>query len=1234
MVFKLYLKHLLYSVFTKRNNIKFFLIFIILMLIQIYFIFNIFDEQKIIESAILSFSTDTNSPYRLFSNFPRASVFDKKSELSNFGIDYYRKVRNIHNLTNLQFYIAENQSEIDYSFIKDYDQGLNNLTEPETKYNYYSWNLINETIENKNLFYSIIGFLKNYDRVDLNNLPIDGYIDSLPFLLNEIFASSAYKNSTFHFQVFNYFKRLKTDNSFYFMKIYNDYFGYINTITKKIFDLSLYYISHLFIDILFQERKNNTFYALHIYEFSKVYHFLANLIPFFLIISINSFSTACLYHFMLKNTSLLYIFFMLITIQFCQYIYFYTLVNFLKENNALKIQIISLIIFLINSLFSKATEFSYLYIIFPPFFMTVLNNYFYESLIYYSQIDQIYIPEIAVFFISWIIILIVFLKFLIKINFCSRYVNKLNFEQDSILINVEILQDKNKYKCKEIKIKRNKINIITGDNHSGKSNILKQICNNIPHGKIFYLLTKGKGFLHNLSLKENIQFFKKLLNINKKQIDDVNKTKELLINRHENSFGNDSFYSRINDPLLKDENCGKNIQMLKLYFLINLLNDSTNDKEFIILDQPFNKLNKKEIHDLIEYLKLFDHTIIISSNYKPENIDIDIVFESKNIHYLSKEEALENDLVLSNQVVSDDNINFNNQVTSSIDSYLIEQNTTNHELKNNEAIKEKDQDLIKNTPSDDVPKSNNQVLSIDDRGLNDQIIYNDNLGDSLNKKEEISNEVKKLENRNKLKENTIEKIKIKSEVFEFLKYISIFLFIFICSCISFKYNSVILDNIDTTLDNQKFDMKYLKTKRINEPLDKVYISDKFNRNSDLYICMNQSINFLNSTENAKYLEEYFNKSIIFNEHAILLDLEVDHFENMDYFNIIIYSRPIDIFRNIQLSSIISDCLINNLNPKYKIKTTFDIRYLDNDLNMNQTIIVDIQLIFITLPYYLVLLSILDFNKDYKKNAIFYSSILIFILYLEYYIAGIHFNKSLLIPKLLLFTLCCNLLNYEIKKFFLGILLFNSFCFLLYFYYGLIYIFKINTFNEVFNWLMLILESFSPYNRILFYKPLAFTYMFIFAVKDPEADKIFENYRRFYSEKQKDLLVSVSISSIGIIFWIFIYFYLLRKKQLKKIIPKANIILKRSDEKFKFSKDTKVKNLINIYDDKNKILNFELVKNSVYSSLSYTMKNKILLSIIGWNYLFDENNKNDCVIKNKEEIEIHLDSYTIEKLIFA
>jgi len=44
-----------------------------------------------------------------------------------------------------------------------------------------------------------------------------------------------------------------------------------------------------------------------------------------------------------------------------------------------------------------------------------------------------------------------------------------------------------------------------------------------------------------------------------------------------------------------------------------------------------------------------------------------------------------------------------------------------------------------------------------------------------------------------------------------------------------------------------------------------------------------------------------------------------------------------------------------------------------------------------------------------------------------------------------------------------------------------------------------------------------------------------------------------------------------------------------------------------------------------------MKNKILLSIIGWNYLFDENNTNDCVIKNKEEIEIHFDDYTIEKL---
>lgn len=309
-------------------------------------------------------------------------------------------------------------------------------------------------------------------------------------------------------------------------------------------------------------------------------------------------------------------------------------------------------------------------------------------------------------------------------------------------------------------------------------------------------------------------------------------------------------------------------------------------------------------------------------------------------------------------------------------------------------------------------------------------------------------------------------------------------------------------------------------------------------------------------------------------------------ENRKYFNILIYSRPIDFFRNLQLSSIIGDCLINNLNPNFKIKTNFEIRYQDYELYINQNIFVDIQLIFITLSYYLVLLNILESNKSYFKNTILYSAIVTLLVSLEYYLADIPINKCIFIPKFLIFTLCCNLLNYQIKKFIIGIYLCNSFYFLIYIYYGLIYIFKIKSFNKIFNWFMIILESFSPYNRINLNKKLALTYMYKFSIKDPLAYNILRNYLRFNYKMQNDLFVTIGLNSIAGLFWIIIYFYLIRnKKTIKTINDTTNSVLKRSNERFKFKKDIKVKNLINIYDDKYKILNFELIKNSVYSSLS-------------------------------------------------
>lgn len=134
MILKYYLKQTFFTVFSKRNIFKFLFILTIQILIQTFFILNLFEKDKVIDSALLAFSTDSNTPFRLFSNIPRAVVFDKKSEFSNTGVSYYSGIKSYHNLTNLQFFIA-NISEIDKVFIKNFDEELKNITVPSTLFN-------------------------------------------------------------------------------------------------------------------------------------------------------------------------------------------------------------------------------------------------------------------------------------------------------------------------------------------------------------------------------------------------------------------------------------------------------------------------------------------------------------------------------------------------------------------------------------------------------------------------------------------------------------------------------------------------------------------------------------------------------------------------------------------------------------------------------------------------------------------------------------------------------------------------------------------------------------------------------------------------------------------------------------------------------------------------------------------------------------------------------------------
>lgn len=1007
---------------------------------------------------------------------------------------------------------------------------------------------------------------KKYNKFDLSYVPIDSYADSLPLLLNEFIVNQAYNNSDVQYQVFNFFKKFKINQSINFMKIYNNFLSYVNFVTKKIFDFSLYYISHIFIDILFNERKNYISYCLEIYNFSKIYHFCANLIPFFLIISVNSLGIACLYYLMLYNTSFIYIFYMLLTMQFCQYMYFYTLVNVLKKKNVIKIQIVSLLVFLINLLFSLAEDFSYFYLLFPPFFMRVLNNYFYESMFYYSEIEENYILQMSIFLMVWACILIIYLKYSNKIHysFSKKKYGFINLNPEKDEFNLEIQIENNNTKIiKNINIKREKINLITGDNHSGKSKIIKEITSKLPKSQVLHVFPKEKGFLYNLTLKENVDFFKALQkspknneNVPKKINSKTHPNEILLINKEENSVESaPTIINNIENKIIQNIQINKkNINLYKLYILLILVQDANLNKEFVILDQPFNGLSRLECSELIEYLSLFNRTIIISSNFKPDFKNMEIILKTQNFNYIKNN---------SNSIFSNDSINNDNE-----------------------------------DATDFLDNKNSNSSNVQDKNSHEK-----------NKNNNINKEMKK-----KLLQN--------------LKHAIIFFIIFILSYISIFFNSVNIDNPDF-YQNEKTGYNRLSSKSINETLNNIYISDNLYRDSSIFKCMSQSVKFLNATENMDYLNIYFNKSVVFNEHAVLLDINVQKTQNKSYISFFIFSRPIDVFINIQLSAIISDCLVNDLKPRFQIKTNLEIKYIDNDPHFYLIMIIDVQLIFITLIYFIFLTKILDINKDYLKNTLIYSSFILALISIEYYLAQIPLNKSFFIPKLLIYSLCCNLLNYSLKKFSIGLLIANSGCFIIYIYYGIIYfvdfIWKVNiSNNELLYWSMYILESISPYNRILLYKPVAFIFMFVFSIKNEIAKIIFEGYQKFFEEKQQNTIISMFSCLLGVIFWSLIYLYLLRSIKLKRKNVSNDFTLKRSNEYFMFNKDSTVKSIIDVHSETCKYLCLDSIKNKNYKNLSYTMKNKVLLTIIGWGYLNDSSSIN---IINKEQVEMHFDDYT-------
>jgi len=93
-------------------------------------------------------------------------------------------------------------------------------------------------------------------------------------------------------------------------------------------------------------------------------------------------------------------------------------------------QIFGLIVFKINLIFSLTEDFSYVLILFPPIFMRVLNNYFYDSMFYYSEIQENYIPQITIFLIAWAFIPIVYLKYFSNLKLiCSKAtINSSNIE--------------------------------------------------------------------------------------------------------------------------------------------------------------------------------------------------------------------------------------------------------------------------------------------------------------------------------------------------------------------------------------------------------------------------------------------------------------------------------------------------------------------------------------------------------------------------------------------------------------------------------------------------------------------------------------------------------------------------------------------------------------------------------------------------------------------------------------
>lgn len=711
-----------------------------------------------------------------------------------------------------------------------------------------------------------------------------------------------------------------------------------------------------------------------------------------------------------------------------------------------------------------------------------------------------------------------------------------------------------------------------------------------------YLFSKKKGIIYNLTLKENFEFLKRL--IWGKCVRNKENNENLKLDLNTDSNLSKTIF--ILDLPIDHENKNTEMQSLFSKLISNFENDLDHKN---IINQNTKDIHLYKLYLLLLLIKEYES---ISENSEEKILILDQPFNK--LDPLMSTEILNFLNFFSGTIIISTNYKPNCQILDKHEMILETKNIN---------YKDTYQGLILRSRNNSINSGKGYTLyNYKDKDISNHPDHNKNLCNNLQE--------------DKKNNSNLDKISFK----KIFLFIFILLTIFFLSYCSFYFFSVNIDDPKMDEDSEK-----IFSKNINEPMTNIYISDSMNRNSTFFNCLSQKVNFLNATENRAYLDHYFNKSVIFKEHAIEISVGEYVIGNITYVNLFIISRPIDIFRNIQLSAYMSDCLIYDPSFKFKIETNFEIRHFDSDRHINKTIRVDLQLFLITLPYFLILILIIDFKKNYLTYTLLFSSLIIILVVIEYYLTGIPIYKWSFIPKLLLYSLCCNLMNFNIKKFLIGIFVLNSSCFLMYPYYGLVYylnyFFKIEINsggNYILYWIMIILESFSPYNRILFYKPVAFTYMMVFSLKEKFAYDIYNGYIKFYTETSNITSVAICHCLLGTVFWLGFYVYRLKKKYIEINKPLKDFEIKRSNEFFLFEKEKKVKDIVNTNSRAFKSLCLENVENKSYSELTYTVKNKVLLTYIGWKYLSHKRNtdmSNDIKILNKEKVEIHFDLHTLE-----